>query len=61
MTPRILAALLAVLVLGIWFNATRPLSITAAAILTFMYPKLVILVVVGSALVAWQLYFRRGK
>ena len=61
MTPRILAALLAVLVLGMWFNSTRPMSITAAAILTFMYPMLVILVVIGSALAAWHFYVRQRK
>ncbi len=61
MTPRIVAALLAVLVLGMWFNSTRSMSISAAAALTFMYPKLVILVVFGSTLAAWHFYVRRSK
>ena len=59
MTPRVLAALVAVLVLGMWFNVTRPMAITAAAILTFMYPQLVAFVVVGSGLAVWHFHFRK--
>lgn len=56
MTPRIVAALLTMLVLGMWFNATRPLAIAAAAALAFMYPQLLVFVLLGAALVAWYRY-----
>jgi hypothetical protein len=56
LTPRIVAALLTVLVLGMWFNATRPLAIAAAAALAFMYPQLLVLVLLGAALAAWYRY-----
>lgn len=56
MTPRLVAALLTVLVLGMWFNSTRFLSIAAAAALSFMYPQLLVFVLLGAALVAWYRY-----
>lgn len=59
MTPRIVAALFAALVLGMWFNATRPMAIAAAAVLCFMYPQLLVLALIGAALVAWHHYTRK--
>ena len=53
MTPRILAALVTALVLGMWFNATRPMAITAAAVLTFMYPQLLVFVLAGVVTAIW--------
>lgn len=57
--PRIQAALLTAVVLGLWFNVTRPLSIAAAAALTFMYPQLLIGVVIGVGIALWVRYFRK--
>jgi hypothetical protein len=54
-----LAALITALVLGMWFNSTRPMSIAAAAILTFMYPQLLALVLIGVGVALWLRYFRR--
>ena len=48
-----------VLVLGMWFNVTRPMSIAAAAALTFMYPLLLILILVGAGIALWVGYFRK--
>ena len=59
MTPRILAALVTVLALGRRFNTTRPMSIAAAAILTFMYPQLLILVLIGAGVALWLRCFRK--
>jgi hypothetical protein len=42
-----------------WFNATRPMSIAAAAILTFMYPQLLILVLIGAGVALWLRCFRK--
>ena len=59
MKASIPAALVTALVLGLWFNSTRPMSIAAAAILTFMYPELLVLVLLGSALAVWHHHFRK--
>lgn len=59
MTAGIPAALTTALVMGFWFNSTRPMSIAAAAALTFMYPQLLVLVLIGSALAVWLHYFRK--
>jgi hypothetical protein len=45
----ITAALIAAAVLGMWFTSTRVLSITSVAILVFIFPWLVVLVLIGSA------------
>jgi hypothetical protein len=45
----ITAALIAAGVLGMWFSSTRVLSITSVAILVFIFPWLVVLVLIGSA------------
>lgn len=54
MTPRIVAALVAVVVMGMWFNSTRPMAVTAAAVLAFMYPLLLVPLLVGAVLVLWH-------
>lgn len=59
MKASIPAALVTALVLGLWFNSTRPMSIAAAAILTFMYPELLVFVLIGSALAVWHHHFRK--
>lgn len=59
MTASILAALLTAFVLGLWFNSTRPMSIAAAAALTFIYPQLLVLVLMGTTVAVWHFYFRK--
>ena len=46
-------------VVPLWFNVTRPMSIAAAAVLTFMYPLLLILILVGAGIALWVGYFRK--
>lgn len=59
MTASILAALTTALFMGFWFNSTRPMSIAAAAAMTYMYPQLLVLVLIGSALAVWHHYLRK--
>ena len=49
MVESITAALIAAAVLGMWFSATRWISISAMALLCFLYPWLGVLVLIGSA------------
>jgi hypothetical protein len=49
----ITAALIAAALLGIWFNATRWISVAAFAVLCLLYPWLVAFVIVG---VAWAFF-----
>ena len=49
MVLSITAALITAGVLGLWFSSTRILSITAVAILAFVFPWLVVLILIGSA------------
>jgi len=49
----ITAALIAVALLGIWFNVTRWMAIAASAALCLLFPWLVVFVIVG---VAWAFY-----
>lgn len=49
MVLSITAALITAGVLGLWFSSTRILSITAVAVLVFVFPWLVVLIVFGSA------------
>lgn len=55
MSTGITSALITAMVLGLWFNSTRPFSIAAATALTFMYPPLAVLVVLSSVI---ALYLR---
>jgi hypothetical protein len=43
------AALIVAGVVGLWFSATRVVSLGAIALLTFLHPWLVVLVLTGSA------------
>jgi hypothetical protein len=45
----ITAALIAAGVLGLWFSSTRGISIGSMAVLVFIFPWLVVLILVGSA------------
>ncbi|WP_182343941.1 hypothetical protein [Comamonas koreensis] len=58
MTVGLLAALVTVFVLGLWFTVTRPMAIAAAAALTFIYPLLLVFVLAGVALAVWHRYLR---
>ena len=59
MTFGVLAALVTVFMLGLWFNVTRPMAIAAAAALTFIYPLLLIFVLAGVGLAVWHRYLRQ--
>ena len=54
----ITAALIAAAVLGLWFSATRWISISAVALLCFLYPWLALIVLVA---VSWAFYFFRVR
>ena len=49
MVLSITAALITAGVLGLWFSSTRILSIAAVAVLAFIFPWLVVLILIGSA------------
>jgi hypothetical protein len=55
----ITAALIAAAVLGMWFSATRWISISAMALLCFLYPWLGVLVLIGSAAAFYQFKVRK--
>ena len=59
MVSSITAALITAGVLGLWFSSTRILSITAVAVLVFIFPWLVALILLGS--VAAFYFFRVRK
>ena len=48
MVSSITAALITAGVLGLWFTSTRILSLTAFAVLVFIFPWLVALILLGS-------------
>jgi len=58
LTASITAALVTAGVLGLWFSSTRGISIGAVAILTFVFPWLVVLVVIGSVLAVYLFRIR---
>jgi hypothetical protein len=47
LTASITAALIAAALLGIWFSVTRWIAIAAFAALCFLYPWLVVFVILG--------------
>lgn len=49
MAVSVTAALIVTGVVGIWFSTTRVISIGAIALLVFLHPWLVVLVLTGSA------------
>ncbi len=59
MVAGITAALVTAGVLGLWFSSTRVLSISAVAILAFVFPWLVVLVLCGSAAAFYIFRIRR--
>ena len=59
MVSSITAALITAGVLGLWFASTRILSLTAVAVLVFIFPWLVVLILIGS--VAAFYFFRIRK
>ena len=48
MTVSVTAALIVAGVVGIWFSTTRVIAIGAIALLVFLHPWLVVLVLIGS-------------
>jgi hypothetical protein len=59
LTAGITAALLAAAVLGLWFSATRGISIAAAAALTFLFPWLAVPILIGSSLAFYVFRIRK--
>jgi len=53
------AALAVTAVVGIWFSTTRAISIGALALLVFLHPWLVVLVLIGSAAALYVLRIRK--
>ena len=49
MAEGITAALITAGVLGLWFSTTRAISVAAVAALTFMFPWLGLVILIGSA------------
>jgi len=49
LTVSVTAALIVAGVVGIWFSTTRVISLGAIALLVFLHPWLVVLVLIGSA------------
>jgi len=60
LTASITAALVALALLGFWFSVTRGLAIGAVAILVFMYPWLLLAILIGSA-AAFFLFHVKSK
>jgi hypothetical protein len=55
----ITAALIAAGVLGLWFSATRGISVAAVAILAFIYPWLVFVILFACALAVFVIRLRK--
>jgi len=49
LTVSVTAALIVAGVVGIWFSTTRVISLGAIALLVFLHPWLVVLILTGSA------------
>lgn len=49
MVASITGALVVAAVMGLWFSSTRVISIGAIALLVFLHPWLVVLILIGSA------------
>lgn len=49
MAVSVTAALIVAAVVGLWFPSTRVISVGAIALLVFLHPWLVVLVLIGSA------------
>ena len=59
MAEGITAALIAAGVLGMWFSATRAISIAAVAVLTFIFPWLVVPILIVSAAAFYRFRIRK--
>ena len=59
MAEGITAALVAAGVLGLWFSATRGISIAAVAVLTLLYPWLVVPILIASAAAFYRFRIRK--
>ena len=59
MSVSVTAALAVTAVVGIWFRITRAISIGALALLVFLHPWLVVLVLIGSAAALYVLRIRK--
>jgi hypothetical protein len=59
LTQALTAALLAAGILGMSFSSTRPVAIAAIAALTFIYPALVTVVIVGAGVAIYLKIFRK--
>ena len=59
MSVSVTAALAVTAVVGIWFSTTRAISIGALALLVFLHPWLVVLVLIGSAAALYVLRIRK--
>ncbi len=59
MVVGITAALLTAGVLGLWFSSTRTLSIAATAVLAFLFPWLVVPILIGSAVAFYVFRIRK--
>lgn len=55
----IAAALVTAGVLGLWFSSTRTFSITAVAVLAFLFPWLVVPILIGSVAAFYVFRIRR--
>ena len=59
MAEGITAALIAAGALGLWFSATRGISIAAVAVLTFIFPWLVVPILIVSAAAFYRFRIRK--
>jgi hypothetical protein len=60
LTQGIIAALITAGVLGLWFPSTRAIAICAIAALAFMFPWLVVAILIGAA-AAFFLFHVKSK
>jgi hypothetical protein len=59
MITGVIAALVTAMVLGLWFQSTRGISIAAAAALTMIYPVLLVLILIGTGIAAYFHFIRK--
>ena len=59
MAEGITAALIAAGLRGLWFSATRGISIAAVAVLTFIFPWLVLPILIVSAAAFYRFRIRK--
>ena len=59
MTERVTAALVVAGAMGLWFPSTRGYAILATAALSFIFPWLVIVILLGSAAAIYVHHIRK--